>query len=139
MFAVFLLIPLFWGNPWGGDSPGPRYMTPAMAFLAPGIAVGLTKARLLTVGAAVASCVTMGLATLTNPVGIRATDTGGLGAWIRLALDGQWAPNLATIGFGRLIGTLVYAAAAVLVFTYFVRTAKAGRGEGELSSIGHAR
>jgi hypothetical protein len=139
MFAVFLLIPLFWGNPWGGDSPGPRYMTPAMAFLAPGIAVGLTKARLFTVGAAVASCVTMGLATLTNPVGVRADDRGGLGSWIRLGLDGQWAPNLATIGFGRLIGTLVYAAAAVLVFTYFVRTAKAGRAEGELSSKGPAR
>ena len=36
--AGFFLLQAGWPNPWGGEMPGPRYMIPALPFLAVGIA-----------------------------------------------------------------------------------------------------
>ena len=94
MFAVFTALPVFWANPWGGDSPGPRYMIPAFAFLAPGVAVALRELPKLTIGTGILSFLTMGLATLTNPFVAGPQDAGGVGAWIELAREGGWAPSL---------------------------------------------
>lgn len=98
MFAVFAALPIFWANPWGGDSPGPRYMIPAMAFLAPGIAMAWREMRTLTIGLGFISCLTMGLATLTNPFAAGGEDPGGISVWIGLALRGEWAPGLMAPG-----------------------------------------
>lgn len=38
VFVGFLLLQAGWSNPWGGESPGPRYMIPALPFLIVGMA-----------------------------------------------------------------------------------------------------
>lgn len=93
MCLLFLLLPIFWGNPWGGDSPGPRYMAPCLPFLAMGVAHGLRRIPIFTVSAAVVSSGTMLLASLTNPVGLSGRSSGGLPFWIDLAREGQLAPT----------------------------------------------
>lgn len=46
----FFLLQAGWPNPWGGEMPGPRYMIPAMPFLAVGIAAAWSaRRRLVTV------------------------------------------------------------------------------------------
>lgn len=37
VFGGFLLMQAGWSNPWGGESPGPRYMIPALPFLIVGL------------------------------------------------------------------------------------------------------
>ena len=68
LFVSFLLIPLFWANPWGGDSPGARYMTPALPLLVVGVAAIWQRAGILGRAATVVGTLTMGLATLTDPL-----------------------------------------------------------------------
>jgi hypothetical protein len=38
VIGLFFLLQSGWGNPWGGEMPGPRYMIPALPFLALGVA-----------------------------------------------------------------------------------------------------
>src|SRR5699024_9071603 len=38
ILAAFFLLQAGWPNPWGGDSPGPRYVAPALPFLVLGVA-----------------------------------------------------------------------------------------------------
>jgi hypothetical protein len=44
-FGGYFLLQVGWGNAWGGDSPGPRYMIPAIPFLATPLAAGWAKLR----------------------------------------------------------------------------------------------
>lgn len=104
MFVVFAAIPVFWANPWGGDSPGARYMIPALAFLAPGVAGAWREFPRLTIGLGFISCLTMGLATLTNPFVAGGEDPGGIGAWVRLAFEGGWAPTVLAPGLALAVG-----------------------------------
>lgn len=134
MFLVFLMIPMFWANPWGGDSPGPRYMTPAMAFLAPGVAYALRQRRGLTVGLGAVSLISMGLATLTNPFVAGPGDTGGLGAWIELALARQWVPNMS----GEPWGAVAAIALAGLALP-FLRTSAIRPAAGSMSTLEPSR
>lgn len=99
MFLAFAALPIFWGNPWGGDSPGPRYMTPMLPFLAVPLAWSWRKWRLLTTAAVIVSVVTMGAATLTNPL-ISRFETGGLGIWLNNLLAGQVVPTIFTMLLG---------------------------------------
>ena len=112
-FVAFLLIPLFWGSPWGGDSPGPRYMTPALPFVVAGVAVAWSKLRLFVPVAAVVGVLTMGFATLTDPLINRGVD-GGIGMWIRMAAEGDIVPTVFTIALGPA-GWLVHLALVALV------------------------
>lgn len=49
VLAGFFLLQAGWPNPWGGEVPGPRYMIPALPFLAVGIARAWTERRTLVV------------------------------------------------------------------------------------------
>lgn len=99
VFALFILLPVFWENPWGGDSPGPRYMTPMLPFLAVPLGWALERWRLVTKAAMTISVVTMLAATFTEPL-ISKFETGGLGIWINKVLDGQMVDTLWTMAFG---------------------------------------
>jgi hypothetical protein len=109
MVGLFLLLPMFWGNPWGGDSPGARYLAPALPFLVPGVVYAYERMRILTIGAAAISVATMLAATFTNPVGLSGRSPGGLGFWVDLALEGQWAPNLFGLWLQPVVAGLAYA------------------------------
>ena len=85
MIGGFLLVPLFWGTPWGGASPGPRYMLPAYPMLIAGVAVAWSRVGLWARAAAVYGGFVMVLASITDP--LLSTDVG-LGSWVRLLLDG---------------------------------------------------
>src|SRR5690606_18602782 len=63
VFVAFWALQAAWPNPWGGNTPGPRYMIPALPFLAIGVAASWS--RLVTGAAIVIGGATMGLATST--------------------------------------------------------------------------
>jgi hypothetical protein len=105
VFIGFLMIPLFWGNPWGGDSPGPRYMTPAIPFLVMGASAVWRRAGIWSRVAATVGIVTMGLAVLTDPILSRYD--GGIDSWVRSAADGAWVPTVFTMAIGPL-GWLIH-------------------------------
>ena len=99
MFAGYLGIVMLWTNPWGGESPGPRYMMPVMPFLALGAAVGWSRSVFLSRVAGIIGVVTMGLATFTNPIITREVG-GGLGNWLDMARHGEFASTVFTIALG---------------------------------------
>lgn len=119
VFALYFLIPMFWGNPWGGDSPGPRYMVPALPFLAVPAAVAWERFKIPTALAAVLSVVTMLAATITDPMLGRDGDWG-LNVWGRQVLAGEFVPTWFEVilgGFGWLVPVLVVLAAWKLTRT----------------------
>jgi hypothetical protein len=124
MFAGYLGIVMLWTNPWGGDSPGPRYIMPAMPFLALGAAVGWSRSVFLSRAAAIIGVATMGLATFTNPLITREVG-GGLGNWLDLARHGEFAPTVFTIALGPA-GWLVHGALVAWIGALLFR---AGRSD----------
>ncbi len=135
MFAVFLVLQLNWPNPTGGASPGPRYVVPGLAFLALPLAHVWPRVPLLARGATAIGVVTMGAATLTNPI-VSADATGALGYWLGLLGDGE----LTTTVFGMAIGPwanalwAVLLAAAVLLLVRVERAERAALGDGAVRS-----
>jgi hypothetical protein len=118
VFVVFLVynagITTPFGGPFGGESPGPRYMLVALPFLIVGLAVALRRAPGSTVALAAASIVSMVAATATSPL-LHADD--GLGRWFHLAGAGKFSATVITpLGLGRgwlaILPFLVLAAAA---------------------------
>ena len=99
MFGLFVLLPLFWGNPWGGDSPGARYLTPALPFLAVPLVWAWQRWRLLTFAAVAVSVVTMMVATFTDPM-IGREAIGGIGIWVKKLFEGGAAETLWTMSMG---------------------------------------
>ncbi len=63
VFVGYWALQAAWVNPWGGATPGPRYMIPALPFLA--VPLAAVWRRPLGVVAAILGGVTMGLATIT--------------------------------------------------------------------------
>lgn len=101
--AVFLVynsgIKTTFGGPFGGDSPGPRYMVVALPFLAGGLATALRRAPGSTLALAGASVISMVAATATHPM-LEAAD--GLGRWFELTRSGDFtATVLSALGAGR--------------------------------------
>lgn len=97
MFTVFCAIPILWSTPWGGDSPGPRYIAPAIPFLVAGIPVALQHWRRLTWAAGGISILTMFVATITDPL-VGATGQIGLGLWLSMLARGELAPTVFAAG-----------------------------------------
>ena len=101
MFSVFVLLPIFWGNPWGGDSPGARYLTPALPFLGPPLVWSWRRWPRITFVATGISIVTMVAATLTDPVVSRFSN-GGLGLWVTKLIRGETVDTLLTTAWGPI-------------------------------------
>ena len=108
----FFLLAIFWGNPWGGESPGARYTVPALAFLVPGLAAAIKRFPVLTFGTWVISFGTMALATFSDALAITRTDPTGLRFWLSRAVNGEWIPSIAGIRLGRL-GHVTFAAVSL--------------------------
>lgn len=74
----------YW-QPLGGGTPGPRFLIPALPFLAVGLAPAYRRYPAITLGLAIPSAVTMLAASLTYPL----LGDGGTGTWVSWLVDGS--------------------------------------------------
>lgn len=99
IFGAFVSIAGGWSNPWAGASPGPRYITPGLPFLAGGVAHVWQRWPRVSTGAAVAGGFAMGIATFTMPLA-QPTEPWALLHWLTRAREGRWADTLLTGALG---------------------------------------
>jgi hypothetical protein len=104
--AYFIYNSGYW-LPMGGGTPGPRFLIPALPFLAVGLAFAYRRLPALTLGLAIPSAVTMGAAAFTYPL----LGTQGAGLWGDWLLDGHLEQTVLT-AFG--VTNVFLAAAPVL-------------------------
>lgn len=119
MFGLFVLLPVFWENPWGGDSPGPRYMAPALPFLVVPTGWALQRWPLLARATIALSALTMLAATFTDPL-ISRFETGGLGIWLNQVFDGEVVDTLWTMAWGP-VGWVIHALLSVVLLLVSIR------------------
>jgi hypothetical protein len=81
----------YW-QPLGGGTPGPRFLTPALPFLALGLAPAYRRFPALTLGLAIPSALTMLAAALTYPL----LGDMGTGTWVSWLVDGSLEHTLLT-------------------------------------------
>jgi hypothetical protein len=122
--AVFLLANLGYFLPYGGDSPGPRFFTPALPFLCLGLAPALARWRIATSVLAAVSVVGSTAVALTwagaanSATGYRQAVWGELARFFRDGRDSQLAQWTARTlydwaGLGRVGAGMLAAAFAV--------------------------
>lgn len=97
-FLALLAIQVSWSNSYAGGA-GPRYLTPALPFLAAPLALAWKRWRLPTAGLAGVSILTVGAATTTIPQ-LASDLQAGLGFWLAQLFDGNTAPTVYTQWLG---------------------------------------
>jgi hypothetical protein len=103
--------------PFGGGTPGPRFMLMLVPFLGVPLALAYRRWPGPTLGLGVASIATMGLVTLTHPLVGRGPETG---IFTRAASNGDFQPSIVNLfvgghGWKAPVPFLIAAAAAVLL------------------------
>lgn len=91
--AAFLLYNAAYWLPFGGGSPGPRFLIPMLPFLALPLATAWRRYPATTLALAIPSVVMMTAATLTQPM----IGNGDVGLWLEAARDGNFTHTLATV------------------------------------------
>lgn len=125
--AVYLVYNSGYWLPFGGGTPGPRFLMPLVPFLALPLALAWRRFPLTTLALAVPSALFMLTATLTFPL----IGNGDVGFWARLVDAANFEPTVATPlgaghGWGGIAPVLIAAAAAgalALVATRLPRVA----------------
>ena len=121
---LFLLLEFGYYDPYGGDSPGPRFFIPALPFLALGLAPAFARARLAATVLSVASVLASTAMLLTWPAGMNAAQVYAWSVWRELAslplhgssaLIATWAQKnvVSWLGVGRLGAAALVLAAAL--------------------------
>jgi hypothetical protein len=105
--AGLSLVPSMWvdeaAGPTGGWSPGPRFATPAMPFLAMPLFAALRRRPWWVSAAGTVSIGAMVLATITDPLAPHDGVSGAaIGHWLSSAADTAFRYNLLVDGFGTL-------------------------------------
>lgn len=97
VFAALVALMAGWpASDYGGASPGPRYVVPALPWLAGGTALAwASRARVVAAVTAALGTAVMLLATVTLPLA-PASESGAAGWWWERATSGEWAPTLLT-------------------------------------------
>ena len=90
--AAYLLYNAGYWLPMGGGTPGPRFLIPALPFLALGLAFAFRRFPSLTLGMAIPSAVFMVAASLTFPL----LGDQGTGTWWEFAARGELEHTLFT-------------------------------------------
>jgi hypothetical protein len=126
--AYFLYDAAYW-QPYGGGTPGPRFLIPTLPFLALGLAFAYRRFPATTLALAIPSALCMLVASLTYPL----IGDQGTGLWVDWLADGRLEHTLAT-AFGvhsnwlaALPVLLFVALAAGFAFAATPRTAIAAR------------
>lgn len=115
MFGGFFLLQSGWVNPWGGETPGPRYVLAGIPFLASGVARMLPviqpRIRAALIGFGILS---MGLVIITMPL-VLTGETLIIGHIRNIGRFGV-TPTIFTMAFGSL-GWVLHAALVVIAAT----------------------
>jgi hypothetical protein len=121
---LFLLLEFGYYDPYGGDSPGPRFFIPALPFLALGLAPAFARWRTTTTVLAAASVIASTAVLLTWPKAVNAAEVYRWSVWRELGLLARhgarselasWTGKtvFSWIGVGPLGGAAILAAAAL--------------------------
>jgi len=113
--ALYLTYNSGYWLPFGGASPGPRFLLPAVAFLAIGLAPAFSRLPRVGLALAAASIVVTVVATLTHPLVGYETEVV---RWSRELFAGNFQPTIASsFGLGRSFGAVWPFPLAVLAAT----------------------
>jgi hypothetical protein len=111
--ASFLAYNAAYYLPWGGQAPGPRFLVPALPFLALPLAMALRARPLTVAGIGIVSVAVTVLATLTDPL---TGEDQGLGAWWSLLRASEFVDTVATkLGLDSDWGAVVPLVAALAI------------------------
>jgi len=128
VFLALLAVPVLWSNPWGGESPGPRYLAPALVVLTSGLA---NVWRIRPIAAFVAwsiSFASMLAATATDPLSLPRSSGRGVDVWLAEAVRGNFMRTVPEViwGFpGRVVSLVLLGSLALLLGWAMYRTSKA--------------
>jgi hypothetical protein len=90
---AYLLYNSGYWQPYGGGTPGPRFLIPTLPFLALGLAFAYRRLPTTTLALAIPSALWMLAASLTYPL----IGEQGTGTWIQMLGDGTLEHTLATV------------------------------------------
>jgi hypothetical protein len=136
VFLAFLALNCGYFDPYGGDSPGPRFVTPALPFLALGLPFVLARLRIFGAALVTASVVASTAIALTWPAAVNASERYHGTVWRRIAgvlRHGtgdpvvSWAQKnvLSWVGVGRLGAAAIVMCAALAAVVVAFRRADA--------------
>jgi hypothetical protein len=116
-FGMLLIVQSGWPNAWGGEYAGPRYMIPALPFLATPLALGWHRFRAAAVALSTWSIAVMSLSYVTY--GLVGQDGSAINLWLQRVRDHAFTPTLWSMAFGNagaLLHLLLIGGAAALVY-----------------------
>jgi hypothetical protein len=118
--AVYFIYNSGYWLPFGGGTPGPRFLIPALPFLAIGLAYAYKRLPALTLGFAIPSTLMMLVGTLTYPL----LGKQGVGTWADWLVQGRLEHTVLT-AFGVTNAWLAVAPVVAAVLTSIVLAVRA--------------
>src|SRR3954453_5213611 len=118
--AVYFIYNSGYWLPYGGGTPGPRFLIPALPFLAVGLAYAYRRLPSLTLGLAIPSALFMLVGTLTYPL----IGRQGIGTWADWLMEGKLEHTVLT-AFGVTNAWLAVAPFIAAVLTAVVLAVRA--------------
>ena len=133
IFLAMLAIQALWANSYAGGA-GPRYIVPALPFLAAPLAVFWRQWRIPTTFLAGLSVLTMLVAVITDPQ-LPSQAEAGLGYWLRLAAGGHVVRTLFST-IANVWGWVIHGALVAGAATYLLKARSRPTEEILPSSLG---
>jgi hypothetical protein len=132
VFGAFLIFDACYYLPFGGWTPGPRYMIDALPFLALPLAAALRRVPLLTLALGAISAATMFVATVTVP---ELPESRPTSTWWAHFVHGRFAPLTAS---GRVVWLGLFAAVAIAIALVLMPRPRIDRGQAMIAIVGLA-